>query len=347
MPVTAAQLIAGANYQLATYAKNDPIDQFTKAKPFSQWLIDKSVFSSFGNGLFNEKVRKSNDSNYQNYQGDDQVSYNKRDPDRLAAFQHYEAHDGFTLNETELANNGIIMTDDREAQMSDAEAIQIVNLLKENRAVLKNGFQDNWDLEMHRNGSTSTKACPGLDAIVTVDGTGVLGGLDPATSTYWKNYFNTGIAATAGLLTAAMETAWRACMTVGGMAPDGIFCGSKAYDAYRADALQTINRQLVIPGKGGTNVDNSVEGVYFKGVQVIWDPTMDTLQALDAPSIAWDKRMYFLQSKSIRLRKVQGRWMIDRTPPRIYDRYTHYFGKTADYGLTCNQRNCNALLSIA
>ena len=167
MPVTTAQLLAGANYQLESYATNDPVDQFTTARPFSQWLVANKVDSIFGNGIFNEKVRISNDSNYQNYTGDDQVTYNRKDTVRKAPFMHYEAHDGFALNETELADNGIVLTDDRNAVLTDAEKIQIVNKLKEGYATLKEGFQVNWDKEVHLDGSVSTKACPGLDLLVS------------------------------------------------------------------------------------------------------------------------------------------------------------------------------------
>ncbi|MGH8172310.1 MAG: phage major capsid protein, partial [Rhodanobacteraceae bacterium] len=76
MPVTPAQLLAGANYQLQSYAKDDPVDQFSVDRPFAKWLIANKVDTVFGNGIYNEKIRVSNDSNYQNYSGDDQVTYN-------------------------------------------------------------------------------------------------------------------------------------------------------------------------------------------------------------------------------------------------------------------------------
>jgi len=351
MPVNSAQLAAGAMRQLQTYAKTDPIDQFTVAHPYTDWLIKKSVFGSFGNGIYNDKVRITNDSNYQNYDGDDQVDYNRRDTVRLAAYQHYNFHDGFGLNETELANNGIIYVDSNEPQqMTDAEAIQIVNLLKENRTVLKNGAQTAFDLEMHRDGSASAKACPGLDLFVsTTPSSTTLGGIDASTTpnAYWRNNINLNIASTTGLLVAAMETEYRKCMTYGGMAPDAIFCGSKFLDAYVKDVRDSNSFQVSVPSKGGVTIDGGRAGVYFRGIEVVWDPSMDVLQAADDPTIDWDKRCYFLQSKSFGLRKVPGRWMQERRPSRMYDRYIHYWALTADYGLRCNQRNTMSVLSIA
>lgn len=353
MPLNTAQLLAGANRTLESFNTGDPIDQFTSDRPLASWLISNKTDSVFGNGIFNEKVRYTNDSNYQNYTGDDQVSYNRKDTVRKAPFQHYEAHDGFSLNETELANNGIVMTDDRNAVMTDAEKIQIVDILKENRQALKDGFQENWDVEVHLDGSTNAKAVPGLDALVSTTPTvGTIGGIDASAATYWRNWANMGIStSTAGNLIAAMEVLWRQCTTYGGMRPDFIPVGSAFYDAFQKDALAVVQRQITMGaggGMGGVNIDPSTKQLSFKGVPVVWDPTFDKLDdLLGAITYPWKKRAYFLNSKTIKLRPVKGRWMVQRTPARMYDRYTHYFAVTSDYGLTVNKRNANAVMSIA
>ncbi|KRG63907.1 hypothetical protein ABB26_10020 [Stenotrophomonas humi] len=353
MPLTPAQLASGANYQMQSYATDAPIDQFTSERPLAKWLTEKKIESVFGNGIFNEKVRFTNDSNYQNYSGDDQVSYNKKDTVRLAPYQHYEAHDGFSLNETELANNGIILTDDKSAQMTDAEKIQIVNLLDEGWTTLKDGFQENWDREMHLDGSANAKAAPGLDALVsTTPNVGVIGGIDAANAPWWRNFASMGIATgAAGALISALETLWRQTITYGKLGnPDFIPVGSDMYDAIQADALKVMGRQINLgqSSTGGVTLDPSTKALAFKGVPIVWDPTFDALdEELGPITYPWKKRGYFLNSKAVRLRPVKGRWMIRRTPPRVYDRYTYYFGQTADYGLTCRKRNSNAVFSIA
>lgn len=350
MPITPQQLLNGANYQLMSYATNDPIDQIEHAKPLTKWLIDKKIPSIYGNGIFNEKVRISNNSNYQNYSGDQQVTYNRRDTARLAPFMHYEAHDGFTLNETELADNGIILTDDQDAKLTSSEKIVIVDKIKENYTVLKQGFQDAWDLEIHQDGSQAAQACPGLDYLVsTTPSSGVVGGLDPAVYTFWQNNTNMAISGTPGdgTLTQQMEITWRACTQFGGYPPDKIFCGSKFLDAFRLDQLSGITRMLMVKGDKSTDMAGGVMGLYFKGVELVWDPTFDALDALlGAITYPWAKRCYFLNSKFIHFRPFKGRWMINRKPPRIYDRYTYFWGVTADYGMTISKRNCMAVLSI-
>jgi hypothetical protein len=363
MPVTSAQLALGANYQLNTYAKEDPVDQFTTERPLAKWLVEKKKESSFGNGVYNEKIRLSNDSNYQNYTGDMQVSYNRKDTDRLAPFYHYESFDGFALNETELADNGIILTDDRQAVMTDAERIQIVNKLEENFYTLKDGYQEKWDLEVHRDGSASALAVPGLDFLVnTAPNTQTnVAGIDctVAGNAFWRNNYNIGISVgTAGNLLAQMEITWRQCITYGKLGPpDFILAGSSFIDAYAADVRKQPGTTMMVtqPAKGGATLDGARAGdatphdtgLYFKGRPIVWDPVFDTLQSLDSASVHWDKRCYFLNSKALVLRPNRGRWMVNRKPPRMYDRMVYYFGLTSDYGMTTKKRNSNAVLSIA
>ena len=178
MPITAAQLALGANYQLETYADNDPVDQVNIEHTFTKWLVSNKVETSGGNTYFNEKVRVGNDSNYQNYYGDDQVGYNRKDTVRLAKFPWANFHDGFGVNEDELAANGITMTDEKDATVTDAETFQIVNLMKENYETLKLGVQDNFSTEILLDGTSNTKAIPGLDYLVsTTPGTGIVGGI--------------------------------------------------------------------------------------------------------------------------------------------------------------------------
>lgn len=352
MPLTDQQIADGANYQLEMYASGDPVDSITKNRPFTQWLVANKKPAVFSNGIFNEKVRIGHSSNYQNYSGDDQVSYNRRDTVRKAPYQHYEAHDGFSLNETDLANNGIVMTDDQSAQPTKAELRQVVNLVRENYQVLKLGYQENMDLEFHQDGTQNTKAVPGLDALVsTTPAVGTIGGLNAATYSFWRNNADLAISTvTSGALINAMEVQWRACTTYGKRVPDAIFCGSAFYDAFRKDANSSVSRFIEAPGnqKGGVRVDPSTGDLFFKNVKVVWDPTFDALDVLlGAITYPWAKRCYFLCSSALTLRPFEGRWMVRRKPPRMYDRYTYYWGLTSDYGITMSARNCHSVLSIA
>ncbi len=350
MPFNSAQLSQGANVQLDYFLRNDPVDQVNTERPFLDWLMKRQKPAPGGNQYLVEQVYQQNANNYQNYFGADQVTYNQRDLIRQAKYAWYNFHDGFGLDEDTLAQNGIIVTDDREAQASQAEKVQLTNLLQENYTALKMGVQEKLNLELLWNGTQSAKACPGLDYLVSTTPTvGVVGGLDPSVYTWWRNQVNTGINGTTTAMIDAMEQTWRNTIRVGKTRPDFIIAGGSFIDAYRDMASQTVNRQIYVKDgmKNGVSIDASTSAIYFKGIEIIWDPTFDVMDSTYAPAIPWAKRCYFLNSKTIRLRPVDGHWMVNRKPERLYDRYIHYWGLTSKYRLTCNLRRANAVLSIA
>lgn len=350
MPFNATQLAVGANYQLDVFAKNDPLDQVNTARPFLDFLIKNKQEAPGGNQFYVEQLYISNDSNYQNYFGSQQVTYNERDGVRQAKFAWYNFHDGFGFDEDRLAANGIILTDDREAVASGAEKLQLTNLLQNAYRQLKEGIHEKLDEEFLRDGAYNANACPGLSHLVsTTPGTGTVGGLDAGTFTWWRNNANTAInTSTAGTLVEQMEITWRACTLYGGSAPDYIMASAAFIDAYRKDAKSEIDRQINVAQRGGTGLDPSISGLFFKGVPIVWNPTLDVLDAkYGAPAVPFAKRCYFINSRHIKLRPVSGHWMTKRKPERMYDRYVHYWGMTSKYRLTTNKRNAHAVLSIA
>src|SRR5580704_14189704 len=191
MPFTTEALTYGAQAAINFFLKNDPIDSYNVAHPlFSKLVAGKK---SYGGALqyVVEQLRYQNDSNFQSYFGDSQVSYNRKRTLQQAKYIWGAFHDGFGLNEDELTQNGIVMTDDRSATPSDAEKVQLTNLLSENMETLKLGFAENFDIMLHRDGSQSTTDIPGLDSIVSLTPThGVVGGIDAATNVWWRNYVN-------------------------------------------------------------------------------------------------------------------------------------------------------------
>lgn len=348
MAFNAEQLAYAGKAAIDFFLKNSPVDQINVERPLIKKLVAGKKEYAGGLQYVVEQLRKANDSNFQAYFGDSQVTYNRKRTLEQAKYSYGAFHDGFGLNEDELTQNGILMTDDRDAVPSGAEKVQLTNLLKENAETLRIGMQENLDLMLHRDGTQDPLQIAGLDALVSLTpAVGVVGTLDAATQTYWRNHVETAIASGAGVLVDAMEKAWRRTIRVGGSAPDFILCGSAFLDAYRRDSTSTVNRQIMVKGKGGTDIDAGINGVFFKGVPVTWDPVFEDLDLADAPAIPWEKRCYFINSRHLTLRPIKGHWMVSRRPPRVYDRYVNYWGLTAKAALTTNKRNANAVLSIA
>lgn len=352
MPFTTEQLDYAGKAAIDYFLKNDPVDQINTEHPWLKLLIAGKKEYAGGLQYVVEQLRFSNDSNFQSYFGDSQVTYNRKRTLQQAKYTYGAVHDGFGLNEDELVQNGIIVTDERNSVPTDAEKVQLTNLLEENTETLKLGFQEGLDLMLHRNGSASALDIPGLDLLIQTDPTtsSVVGGLNQQTYTWWRNNYATGVNGTTVALIDAMEVQWRNCTRYGNSQPDKILVGESFLDAYRKVAALVVNRQITGASgleKGGVSVDASTSKCYFKGIELEWDPTFAVLDTLDAPAIAWAKRCYFINTKFIKLRPIKGHWMISRKPPRVYDRYVHYWAMTAKAALTTGKRNAHAVIAIS
>jgi hypothetical protein len=346
MPFNTEQLAYAGKAAIDFFLKNDPIDQINTERPLIKKLMAGKQNYVGGLQYVVEQLRYANDSNFQSYFGDSQVSYNRKRTLEQAKYTWGAFHDGFGLNEDELAQNGITMTDDRNSVPTGAEKVQLTNLLQENMETLKLGFEENFDLMLHRDGSASSTDIAGLDSLIslTPSASATIGTLNQSTYSWWRNYASLDIAAAD--LVDEMEIAWRECTRYGGTKPNYILVGGDFLDAYRTQASDTVNRRLNTTGRGNTAVDASVDGVYFKGVELIWDPVFDVLDTLDAPATQWAKRCYFINDRFIKLRPISGHWMVSRKPPRVYDRYVHYWALTSKAALTTGKRNAHAVLSI-
>jgi len=356
VPFTTEQLQSGGKAAIDYFLRNDPVDQVNTARPLIAMLMKGKKEYAGGLQYVVEQLRTSNASNFQSYFGDSQVTFNRKRTLDQAKFSWGSFHDGFGLDEDELAQNGISMTDDRNSVPSDAEKVQLTNILQENTETLKLGFQEGMDLMLHRDGTQSTTDIAGLDLLVSTTPTvGIVGTINAATNPFWRNNVSLDIAQ-ANLLD-RMETQWRECTRYGGQAPDFILVGSLFVDVYRRAAAARVQQQINDGGsmRGGVTIDAGIKsggengtrtGLFFKGIELIWDPVFDVLDTLDAPTQEWTSRCYFLNSKTIFLRPIKGHWMVSRKPPRVYDRYTHYWALTAKAAMTINKRNANAVLTV-
>lgn len=361
MPFTTEQLAYASKAAIDYFLRNEPIDSYNVAHPLFSKLVEGKKNYSGALQYVVEQLRYQNDSNFQSYFGDSQVTYNRKRTLQQAKYVWGAFHDGFGLNEDEMAQNGIIMTDDRSSSPTDAERVQLTNLLEENLETLKLGFVENFDIMLHRDGGQSATDIPGLDLLVsTTPTTGIVGGIDASQSAnaWWRNYADLHVGSTGDTLLDSMEKAWRACIRVGGSPPDFLLCGEDFIDAYRVAAQGSgsgVLRQVIVGGpsgvKTGTTIDGGVgnkisTGLYFKGVELVWDPNFDTVQTLDTPTVSWAARCYMLNTKYLELRPIEGHWMVSRKPPRVYDRYVHYSGLTAKAAFTTGKRNAHAVLAL-
>lgn len=282
-------------------------------------------------------IRKSHDSNFAWAYGEEPVSFNKRNTVENAAFPWRRAVDGFYIAHDTLFANGIKVREGgrREYKLEVSEKNQLLNLLDEQTDAFRTGFSEKLSMELHRDGTASEDAVTGLDALVSLTPeTGVVGGIDRETATYWRNNAAT-----------AMEGQWRRCIRNGG-SPDFILAGSAFIDAYRQYGVTVTNNadagkvKRLDAGIGS----GSSTGLYFKGVEIIWDPQFEALDALESPAIPWEKRCYFINTKYLELHDDS---MDIVSPTRPYNVLALYQMVNLRLALVLKRANAHSVMSIA
>src|SRR5690606_381916 len=110
MPFNAEQLAYAGRHAIDFFLRNDPIDQINVERPLIKKLTDGKQEYTGALQYVVEQLRYSNDSNFQSYFGDQQVTFNRKRTLQQAKYAWCSFHVGFGLNEDELTQNGIIMT---------------------------------------------------------------------------------------------------------------------------------------------------------------------------------------------------------------------------------------------
>lgn len=346
MPISADDLAEVTKTSLDEYLRNVPVDQIAHERPLLRKMMSKKKkFGGARQGVV-ENVRKGYDDNMQWAYGDTAVQFNKRNSTEPVQFDWRRATSGLYLEHDRLFANGIKVVEGGkrgEYRLEQNEKVQLVNLLQEQQTILKEGFEESLDRHLHRNGTQSPDAPVGLDLLVsTTPAVGTVGGLNAATTTWWRNHANLA-AGTGSALLDAMEAAWRQCFKNGG-SPDFILAGGNFIDAYRKAITITQNADVgqykrVDAGVGA----GSSTGLYFKGIEIVWDPTFEALQTIETAATNWNDRCYFLNTKHLGYRDDDMQVV---NPTRPHNILAEYFMVNLRCLMTTNRRNAHAVLAL-
>lgn len=351
MAFTALEIQDAGKVGLDWYVRNNPIDQVAVERPLLKAMQGAKQTAPGAKQYIVEQLRYRYQSAFQWFNGAQVVTYNRRQSIEQAQYAWRSAHDGYAIDEDRLAQNGIKVTDDgKPGQATDAEKIQLTNLFEEQNSILRLGFEEKFDQALHLDGTQSGDALTGLDAMVSLTPTtGTVGSINRATAgnEWWRNHAATGLTTTTttGDILDKMEVAWRACVRNGGR-PNLILAGEDFIDGYRNFMVKSYGRMDYGPS-GFSKVEGGTDMLTFHGVEVKWDPVFSDLDDLYGPATTWKKRCYFLNTKHMRLRPLDGQDMVTRKPPRAYDRYELYFAITWRGAMTMNRSNSAAVLAIA
>lgn len=355
MAVTADELARYGKHAIDLYLKNDPIDAVNAERPFLKALMAKKQETTSGKNQLVVQIRRGNDSNFQDFYGSEDVTYNRKDTIEQASYDYANFHDGFSLHEDDFIRNGVTITEGGPGKKATAsEKETITNMFKEHLETLRMGFEESLDVVLHAGygvdisafvGNVSSNPVYGLADMVALDPTsGTYAGI-ARSNTYWRNHIATDVDATVGTgnIEAKMRAAWRACTKYGGR-PDLILVGSTFYDAYVNYMLTTYGQVNYAP-VAGKSIEGAEGQVTYQGVPLTWDPTFDTLlTSLGGTTYDWDKRCYFINTKHMKLMPIKGQHMVSRTPPRVYNKYEYYWALTTRFYLVNTKPRAHALI---
>lgn len=349
MPISGGDLATVTVAALDNYMRNRPVDQIGTERPFIKKLMAGRKGLMPARQFSVETVREGYGSNFAWTFGETARTFNKRSINAQAQFPWRVATDGLYLDWDMLFSAGIKVDPDPSSKgkltMTENEKVILFNIMSEHMEALELGFIEKLDIELHRDGTASTDAVVGLDALISrTPATGTVGGLNAATKTYWRNYFAGSVAS--GSLLATMEAGWRSCVRNGG-APDFILAGSTFIDTYRPLLTITQNAESGKPKEIDAGVGTGANtGLYYKGVPIVWDPVFSVLDTLEAPAAAnlWEKRCYFINSKHL---KYEDDDMAIYNPPSPYNVRATYASLDLRCALKTNRRNGHAVIVVA
>ncbi|BBE09799.1 Uncharacterized protein MCB1EB_1638 [Mycoavidus cysteinexigens] len=347
MPISQADLAELAKVSLDEYLRNIPVDNIGTEHPFLKKLLSKRKSFMGAKQNIVENVRKEYGSGFKWAYGAEPVVFNKRNTTESAAFPWRRAVDGLYLEHDRLFGNGIKVREGKRGahKLEQNEKVQLINLLNEQMEALRLGFLERLDIELHRDGTSSADAITGLDAIIaTKPTTGIIGGINRATATYWRNYADLTLDTTAeGDLSGKLEKAWRACIRNGG-SPNFILAGSDFIDAYKQEITLTQNADAAKPKTVDLGIGTATStGLFYKGIEIIWDPIFQTLDTLETPETQWEKRCYLLNTRYL---KYSDDDMDIVTPTRPHDTLALYTMVNLRCALSTDRSNAHAVLAI-
>lgn len=350
MPFTNQEITDAGFAVLDNYLRNNPIDQIAVERCLLKYLMPKSTEAAGAKQYIVEQLRYQYQSNFQWFNGATQVTYNRRQTLQQASYAWRSAHDGVAIDEDRLIQHGIEVSDSGPGGLaSGAERQVLSNLLDEQMEALRLGWEEQFSKYLHLNGTVGgADALTGLDALVSLTPTtGTVGGLSRVSYPWWRNTAVTALdnTTTTGNILDQLEVLFRSCLRNGGR-PDKILCGSTFYDEFRNFMIKSYGR-MDYGTVGFKRVATGTEMVTFQGIEVEWCPEFQDFDAAGlGGSTPWEKRLYMLNSKHIKLRPMAGQNMVKRKPPRPFDRYEYYWAMTWRGALTMNRGNAHGVAAV-
>lgn len=344
MPFTAQELDNIANSALDFYIKGKPLSQTIQDKPLLKAMMAKKKTFPGGKGEISLAVKNEYSSSFAGYEHDDTVSYVNPANIKRAAYAWKELHSGIQLTHSELKKDGISVVDtngEETANHSDREITALTNILEDKFEDLDEGTARSMNSIMWGDGTSSSKIFGGILYFLSgTPTTGVVGGIDRALNSYWRNRSSLGIVQSAAnqTLTKTLRSEWRQLRRYGG-SPDLILCGSTFLEALDLEVAEKgTYTQQGFTKNGSTDI--GMAEVSMRGAGTFqYDPTLDDL--------GYAKYCFMIDPRHIYPMVMEGEDMKKHSPARPAEKYVLYRGVTWTGCMVANKLNAHGVYSIA
>lgn len=348
MAFTIQELENIANTTLDHHMRGQPESQTIQEKPFLKALKSGQKTFPGGKEFITGRVKNDYTTQFMGFDGDDTVVY--RNPANIKQFQYSwkELHAGIQLTLSELKKQGISVVDsltgEETTKATEAEELTLANILDDKLEDLDEGTARSHNSINWGDGTASPKIYAGVLSFISDDPTtGVVGGIDRATNTWWRNRSRVGaskITSSASLqtLTKVLREEVRQLFRYGGR-PSLILAGSDFIELLEAE----IHEKGVYTQSGFASnkaTDISMADISMRGVGTIkYDPTLD--------DIGRSKFCYFIDPRKLFLMVMQNEDMKVHNPARPPEKYVLYRGITWTGTMIATKLNCHGVYEAA
>lgn len=342
MPVTAQQLDNIATAALDHYMRGQPLSQTIQDKPLMKALKAKQTTFPGGRGELKFNVKNDYTTTFMGYEYDDTVSYQNPSNMKQVTYEYKEIHAGISVTFTELKRDGISVVDsttgENTNEVSDRELQAISGIFQDKLEDMDEGTARSFNEMLWRDGTQSAKVFGGVLSILSgTPTTGVVGGIDRAANSWWRNRVSLGVTPSGSLQTLIqlLRNESRQIRRYQGR-PDLVLCGSTFL----------VGLETEITAKGDyTNTgftkkqDVSVGEAFIRGIGTFeYDPTLDDL--------GYAKYCFVLDTRHLQLKVMEGEDMKKHAPARPPEKYVLYRGVTWTGTMISRKLNCHAVYSV-